>query len=133
MAPALQWVEHALPEVKGKVSGFALNVPVAAGSLLDVTLAFRDAAMDLDEINGLFTAAAEAEPELIAVTRDPIVSSDVRGRSESILVDLQGTLVAGDKLTKLLAWHETLGHARRILDVAVQYAALDQHQTGGIS
>ena len=130
--PALQWVERALPEVKGKVSGFALNVPVAAGSLLDITLAFQDSAMDAQAINGLFTAAAEAEPELIAVTGDPIVSSDVRGRSQSILVDLQGTLVAGDKLTKLLAWHETLGHSRRILDVAVLYAALDQ-QTGRMS
>ena len=130
--PALQWVERALPEVEGKVSGFALNVPVAAGSLLDLTLAFQDTAMDADAINGLFTAAAEAEPALIAVTADPIVSSDVRGRSQSILVDLQGTLVAGDKLTKLLAWHETLGHSRRILDVAALYAGLDQ-QTGRTS
>ena len=60
-----------------------------------------------------------SEPELIAVTHDPIVSSDVTGLARSpILIDLQGTLAAGEKLTKLLAWHETLGHARRILDVA---------------
>ncbi len=123
--PALKWLERTLPAVKGRVSGFALNVPVAAGSLLDVTLAFEDSAMGTDEINALFVAAAAAEPALIAVTRDPIVSSDVRGRSQSILLDLQGTLVAGEKLTKLLAWHETLGHARRILDVAALYAALD--------
>lgn len=129
--PALQWLEQALPVVRGKLSGFALNVPVAAGSLLDVTLAFQDTAMGADDINGLFVAAAEAEPELIAVTQDPIVSSDVRGRSQSILLDLQGTLVAGDKLTKLLAWHETLGHARRILDVAALYAALDSAEPEG--
>ena len=127
--PAPHWVEQALPSVKGKVSGFALNVPVAVGSLLDVTLAFEDAGPDADEINGLFLAAAQAEPALIAVTHDPIVSSDVRGFSQSILVDLQGTLRAGDKLMKLLAWHETLGHARRILDVAAHYAALDAEQT----
>jgi len=126
--PAPHWVEQALPAVKGKVSGFALNVPVAVGSLLDVTLAFTDAAMDADEINGLFTAAAEAEPDLIAVTHDPIVSSDVRGFSQSILVDLQGTLMAGQKLMKLLAWHEILGHASRILDLAAHYAALDAEQ-----
>ena len=126
--PAPHWVEEALPAVKGKVSGFALNVPVAVGSLLDVTLAFTDAAMGADEINGLFAAAAEAEPDLIAVTHDPIVSSDVRGFSQSILVDLQGTLKAGEKLMKLLAWHEILGHANRILDVAAHYAALDAEQ-----
>ena len=126
--PAPHWVEQALPAVQGKVSGFALNVPVAVGSLLDVTLAFTDAAMDAEEMNGLFAAAAEAEPDLIAVTHDPIVSSDVRGFSQSVLVDLQGTLMAGEKLMKLLAWHETLGHASRILDVAAHYAALDAEQ-----
>ena len=129
--PALEWVERALPLVKGKLSGFALNVPVAAGSLLDVTLAFQDSAMAADEINGLFVAAAEAEPELIAVTHDPIVSSDVRGCSQSILIDLQGTLAAGEKLTKVLAWHETLGHARRTLDVAALYAKVDSETTTG--
>ena len=129
--PALEWVEQALPVVKGKLSGFALNVPVAAGSLLDVTLAFQDSAMAADEINGLFVAAAEAEPELIAVTHDPIVSSDVRGCSQSILIDLQGTLAAGEKLTKVLAWHETLGHARRTLDVAALYAKVDSATTTG--
>ena len=131
--PALKWLEQALPAVKGKVSGFALNVPVAVGSLLDVTLAFEDSAMETDEINGLFVAAAEAEPGLIAVTRDPIVSSDVRGCSRSILLDLQGTLVAGERLAKLLAWHETLGHARSILDVAALYAALDPTDPRGAS
>jgi len=129
--PALEWVERALPVVKGKLSGFALNVPVAAGSLLDITLAFRDKAMGADEINRLFESAAAAEPELIAVTHDPIVSSDVRGCSQSILIDLQGTLAAGERLTKLLAWHETLGHARRILDVAALYARVDSEATTG--
>ena len=129
--PAPHWVEQALPAVMGKVSGFALNVPVAVGSLLDVTLAFDDAAMAADQINALFTAAADAEPELIAVTRDPIVSSDVRGFSQSLLVDLQGTLRAGDRLTKLLAWHEILGHSRRILDVVAHYAGLDAAEAAG--
>ena len=123
--PAIEWVERALPEVQGKVSGFALNVPVAVGSLLDLTLAFPDSAMQSDEINELFEAAAEAAPELIAVTWDPIVSSDVRGRSQSILVDLEATMAGGGKFTKLLAWHETLGHAQRILDLANLYANLD--------
>ena len=127
--PAPHWVERALPAVKDKVSGFALNVPVAAGSMLDITLAFEDAAMDADEMNGLFIAAARAEPTLIAVTHDPIVSSDVKGCRQSILVDLQGTLCAGSKLIKVLAWHETLGHAQRILDVAARYADLDASQT----
>ena len=73
----------------------------------------------------IFLAAAAAEPELIAATGDPIVSSDVKGCPQSILVDLKGTLKAGSKLIKVLAWHESLGHARRILDLAALYAGLD--------
>lgn len=126
--PAPRWVERALPIMAGKVSGFALNVPVAAGSLLDITVAFRDAAMDAQSINERFIAAAAAEPDLIGVAHDPIVSSDVKGCSQSILVDLQGTLTAGTKLAKVLAWHETLGHARSILDLAARYADLDADQ-----
>ena len=42
--PAPRWVERLMPEMAGKLSGFALNVPVQAGSLLDLTVAFSDAA-----------------------------------------------------------------------------------------
>ena len=59
------------------------------------------------------------------MTSDPIVSSDVLGCPQSILVDLEGTLRAGTRLVKVLGWHESLGHARSILDVAQHYAGLD--------
>ena len=123
--PAPRWIERVLPAVRGKIGGFALNVPVPAGSLLDLTVGLRDAGMDAAGVNDLFVAAAAAEPTLIAVTDDPIVSSDVKGCPQSILVDLQGTLQAGSRLIKLLAWHETLGHARSILDLAALYAEID--------
>jgi len=131
--PAPRWVERALPALRGKLSGFALNVPVQAGSLLDMTVAFAGSEVDAEGINELFEAAAKADPALVAVTRDPIVSSDVKGRSESLLVDLQGTMKAGANLIKVLAWHESLGHARRILDVAGLYGGLDAAGVGGPS
>ena len=53
----------------------------------------------------------------------------MKGCTQSLLIDLKGTLKAGRKLVKVLAWHETLGHARRILDLAARYAALDAAQT----
>ena len=127
--PAPHWVEEALPEAKGKVSGFALNVPVQAGSLLDLTLAFADPGPDAAAVNDLFRAAAADAPELVGATEDPIVSSDVKGCRQSLLVDLKGTLKAGERLVKLLAWHESLGHARRILDLAALYADLDAQAT----
>ena len=127
--PAPHWVEAALPEAKGKVSGFALNVPVQAGSLLDLTLAFAGPGPDAAAVNDLFKAAAADAPELVGATEDPIVSSDVKGCQQSLLVDLKGTLKAGERLVKLLAWHESLGHARRILDLAALYADLDAQAT----
>ena len=123
--PAPYWVQRVMPEVEGKISGFALNVPVQAGSLLDMTVAFAAPGATPECINDLYVAAAAAQPELIAVTGDPIVSSDVKGCSQSILVDLKGTLKAGSRLIKVLAWHESLGHARRILDLAALYGGLD--------
>ena len=123
--PAPLWIERLMPEFRGLLSGFALNVPVQAGSLLDMTVAFADAGVTAQAVNDLFLAAAADEPELIAATPDPIVSSDVKGCSQSILVDLKGTLKAGSILVKVLAWHESLGHAQRILDLATRYAKLD--------
>lgn len=126
--PAPQWVERLMPDLAGKLSGFALNVPVQTGSLLDLTAAFNDAGVSVEKVNDLFLAASSAAPELIDATSDPIVSSDVKGCARSILVDLKGTLKAGSRMIKVLAWHETLGHASRILDLAAMYADLEQPQ-----
>jgi len=123
--PVLECVQQVLPAVKGKLSAYTLNVPVQIGSMLDLTVAFADQGVEAEGINALFVEAAKARPELISTTNDPIVSSDVKGCSQSLLVDLRGTMKAGKRMVKLLAWHETFGHARRILDVADLYADLD--------
>lgn len=123
--PVLDCVQQVLPAVRGKLSAYTLNVPVQIGSMLDLTVAFTDQGVDTEEINALFIEAAQARPELVATVDDPIVSSDVKGCSQSLLVDLQGTMKAGERMVKLLAWHETFGHAKRILEVAGLYADLD--------
>lgn len=124
--PALPWVQRALPAVAGKFSAYSLNVPVQVGSMLDITVALSEPLPDAAQtINGLFVTAAAAHPDLIETIDDPIVSSDVKGCARSLLVDLQGTLAAGRRMVKVIGWHETLGHAQRILDVAALYAGLD--------
>jgi glyceraldehyde 3-phosphate dehydrogenase len=122
-APA--WVAHVLPQFAGRLSGYALNVPVQKGSLLDLNVVFRDANVDAAQVNEVMIAAAQRRPELIAVAHDPIVSSDVIGSRQSVLFDLPGTLKAGRRIVKCLAWHESRGHANRILDVARIYAHLE--------
>ena len=123
--PALHWVQQVLPEVNDKMTAYALNVPVQNGSMLDITVSLKDPLQDLQEMKDLFIDAAKANPALIGITEDPIVSSDAIASPQSILVDLQGSMQAGSKMFKLLSWHESLGHAHRILDVVAAYASLD--------
>ena len=120
-----RWVEMVLPKFSGKLSGYALNVPVQRGSLLDVNCVMRDANVTVDQVNDAMRAAAAVHPDLIGVTDDPIVSSDVIGCRQSLLFDSRATLKAGKKIVKVLAWYESLGHACRVLDVVRRYSRLD--------
>lgn len=123
---APHWTEQVLPSVSGKVSGYALNVPVKSGSLMDLSIAMSDSSVSAQDIARAFEQAATEKPDLYAITEDPIVSSDVCGVTQSLLVDKQGIMKAGANLIKVLIWHEILGHACRILDVAKLYDDLDK-------
>jgi glyceraldehyde 3-phosphate dehydrogenase len=106
------------------LSGYALNVPVQRGSLLDVNCVMQNSGVTVDQVNEAMRAAAAQLPDLIGVTNDPIVSSDVIGSRQSLLFDTRATLKAGKKIVKVLAWYESLGHACRVLDVVRHYAGL---------
>lgn len=118
-------VESVLPKFAGKLSGYALNVPVQHGSMLDLTCVMRDAGATVQQVNEAMRAAAGARPMLIGVTGDPIVSSDVIGCRQSLLFDSRATLKAGKRIVKALAWYESLGQACRVLDVVRHYSRLD--------
>jgi glyceraldehyde 3-phosphate dehydrogenase len=120
-----RWVELILPRFAGKLSGYALNVPVQRGSLLDLTCVMRDSGVSAAQVNDVMRAAAKSHPLLIGITDDPVVSSDVIGCRQSLLFDSQATLKAGKKIVKVLAWYESLGHACRVLDVVRRYRELD--------
>jgi glyceraldehyde 3-phosphate dehydrogenase len=116
-----RWVEHVLPKFAGKLSGYALNVPVQKGSLLDVNCVMQGDKVTVGQVNETMRAAAADRPQLIGVTDDPIVSSDVIGCRQSLLFDARASLKAGKRIVKALAWYESLGHACRVLDVVRQY------------
>jgi len=126
-----RWVEVVLPKFSGKLSGYALNVPVQRGSMLDVNCVMRDGSVTVNQVNDAMCAVAARHPDLIAMTDDPIVSSDVIGCRQSLLFDSRATLKAGKKIVKVLAWYESLGHACRVFDVVRQYSKLDA--IGGVS
>jgi glyceraldehyde 3-phosphate dehydrogenase len=125
-----RWVELILPKFAGKLSGYALNVPVQRGSLLDLTCIMSDGGVSAARVNEVMRGAAKTHPALIGATDDPIVSSDVIGCRQSLLFDTQATLKAGKKIIKMLAWYETLGHACRVLDVVQHYRRFDENGGG---
>ena len=98
---------RAVKSLKGKFDGIALRVPVAAGSIADITfLAKRPTTVE--EVNKILTKAA-ASPRfknVLQVTQEALVSSDVLGQPYGALVDLEMTRVVGGDLVKVLSWYD---------------------------
>ena len=94
-----------IPSLKGKLDGGALRVPVATGSVIDLTLELNRN-VTAEEINKLFI---ENTNETVGFTMDPIVSSDIRGSYLGGLIDGQLTKVIevdGKQLVKVIAWYD---------------------------
>lgn len=94
-----------IPDLKGKLEGSALRVPVPTGSVIDLTLELGRN-VTVEEINDMFKQNAN---ETINITMDPIVSSDIIGSSMGALVDglLTDVLeVDGKQLVKVVAWYD---------------------------
>ncbi len=125
--PTPRWIEKILPEFKNKIEGTALNVPIPAGSLLDLTLVLSDADVSVKDIDAAIEAAAGKIPGILEVTDDPIVSVDVVGNRHSVIYDKQATMRSKGKMVKILTWyHNTLTMASRIKDLIIEYQKLNE-------
>ncbi len=115
---ATQAVASVLPQLKGKLDGLALRVPVACGSIVDFTCQLREAAT-IRRINNAFERAAKNELKgILQYTEDEIVSSDVIKNPHSTIVDGLSTQVIGEKnhLIKVLAWYDNeYGYSNRMI------------------
>ncbi len=114
-----------MPELEGKVSGMALNVPVPAGSNIDLVVELEKP-LDAKEYNAVFAEAAEGKYSgLLGYTDEPIVSSDIIGNSCSGVLDAQATISLGNGLVKSVIWYDNgWAYAYRLLDVARKMAGL---------
>lgn len=115
---------RAIKELEGNFDGLAIRVPVLTGSLMDLTVVARDNTTT-EELNAALIEASETPryKGIIATTSDPIVSSDVIGRSESALIDLSLTKVIGGNLLKVFAWYDNeWGFTNRLVETAVSLA-----------
>jgi len=100
-------VTRAVKDLAGKFDGISLRVPVSAGSIADVTfLAARKTT--LEEVNDILTKAASSKrwKDIFAVTKDPVVSSDIVGQPYGAIVDLEMTRVVDGDLVKVLSWYD---------------------------
>ena len=116
---AAKAIGRVLPELDGRLSGFALRVPVITGSITDLTVtAARD--VTLEEIDAAYRAAAAEGPlaGVLAYSSAPIVSSDIVGNPASAIYDAPLTTVLG-RTVKVLAWYDNeWGFTSRLLDTA---------------
>jgi glyceraldehyde 3-phosphate dehydrogenase len=112
-----------LPELKGKLTGFALRVPTPDVSLVDLTV-LLEKTVTAEQINAAFSKAAEGSLKgILGVSDEPLVSADYLHESRSTVVDLLSTLVIGDRHAKVLAWYDNeWGYSCRTVDL-VQYVA----------
>lgn len=110
-----------IPELKGKFDGTGLRVPVAVGSISDFTfLLFKK--VTVEEVNKVFEEAAANVPfvGILAVTREPVVSTDIIGRSESSIVDLSLTQVVDGDMVKVFAWYDNeCGYSNRLIEQVI--------------
>ena len=105
-----------LPELKGKLDGFALRVPVETGSLTDLTVKLSRE-VTVEEINAAFKEAAEGDLKgILKYNEDPIVSRDIIGENHSSIFDAPLTKVIGD-LVKVSSWYDNeWGYTERLMD-----------------
>jgi glyceraldehyde 3-phosphate dehydrogenase len=108
-----------LPELKGKLDGFALRVPTPTGSITDLTVeAGRE--VTVEEVQDVFRKASDSGPykNVMRYTEDPIVSSDIVGDPYSSIVD-GGLIRAIGNQVKISSWYDNeWGYSNRLVDLA---------------
>ncbi len=115
-----------IPELDGKLNGYAMRVPTPTGSVLDLTCELEKSA-SVDEVNAAFKQAASSAPlqGYLAYTEDDIVLMDIVGDPSSCVFDAGGTYEVGGNFVKILGWYDNeWGYSNRTADLMKQMADL---------
>ncbi len=125
---AARAVAKVLPAMNGKLNGFALRVPVADGSLVDLVVMLQKSVTAKD-VNAALKAAAEGKLRgILEYSEDPLVSSDIVGNPHSSIVDSLSTMVMpadGGKMVKVISWYDNeWGYSMRTADLIAKVAAM---------
>ena len=114
-----------IPELAGRLNGYAVRVPVATGSIVDLTVEV-ERATSAEAINAAFAQRADTGPltGILAYNTDPIVSSDIVKSPYSAIYDAPLTSVVGGTQVKVIAWYDNeWGYATRIVELAARMMA----------
>lgn len=117
---AAKAVGKVIPELKGKLDGFALRVPTPDGSITDLVAVLKKDAT-VEEINAAMKEAAEGELKgIMEYTDEPLVSADIVGNPHSTIFDSLSTMVDGN-LVKVVGWYDNeWGYSCRVVDLLVK-------------
>ncbi|MBN1191382.1 MAG: type I glyceraldehyde-3-phosphate dehydrogenase [Dehalococcoidales bacterium] len=116
---AAKAISLVMPELKGKLHGFAIRVPTPTVSIVDLVAELAKEAT-AEQVNAALKAAAEGSMKGILVySEEELVSMDFKGNSASSIVDAPNTMVIGDNLVKVISWYDNeWGYSCRLADLA---------------
>jgi glyceraldehyde 3-phosphate dehydrogenase len=114
---AAKAIGEVIPELKGKLDGMAMRVPVPDGSVTDLVCVL-ERAVDANEVNEAYRAVASGAMEHVLVySEDPLVSSDIVGNPASCIIDGLSTMAHGN-LVKVIGWYDNeWGYSCRCVDL----------------
>ncbi len=121
---AAKAVGKVIPDLNGKLDGFALRVPVIVGSCVDLVAEMKKETT-VEEVNAAVKAAAEGNLKgILEYCDEPIVSSDIIGNPASSIFDSLCTMVSG-KMVKVISWYDNeWGYSTRTVDIMERLAAM---------
>jgi len=116
---AAKAIAKVMPEMAGKIHGFALRVPTATVSLVDFVAELSEPT-STEELNDIFIDAASGALEgILGYTDEPLVSTDLKGDPRSSIIDGLSTMVMGGNLAKIVSWYDNeWSYSVRCVDLA---------------
>ncbi len=122
---AAKAVGEVIPELKGKLTGYALRVPVPDGSVVDLTALLKKS-VTRDEVNAAVKAAADGPlKNILEYSTDPLVSSDIIGNPHSSIFVPEQTLVLGNNFIKVVSWYDNeWGYSNRTAELMTRLGSL---------
>jgi glyceraldehyde 3-phosphate dehydrogenase len=115
---AAEAVGEVIPELKGKLTGLAMRVPVPCGSITDFVCILKKPTTK-EQVNWLFSEVSKYHLKgILEYSEEPLVSSDIVGNSHSTIFDAKSTMMIGDNYLKVVGWYDNeWGYSCRVVDI----------------